>query len=137
MAKFEKGFEVGGANSRVSICLPNLNCLRFLHERFTTILGQTFQDWELFVYDSLSDDGAWDLIQDWGSREKRLRAMQGPREGPYPAWNECLRQTKGEFVYIATSDDTMAPDCLEKMVSALDQHPECDLAHCPLVIIDE
>ena len=66
-----------------------------------------------------------------------MRIAQGPREGPYPAWNECVRQTKGEFVYIATSDDTMAADILEKMVVALEQHKDCELAHCPLVILDE
>ncbi len=122
---------------RVSICVPNLNMLPFLQERFATILGQTLQEWELFVYDSYSNDGAWEFIQQLATRERRMRIAQGPREGPYPAWNECLRQTKAEFVYIATSDDTMASDCLEKMVAALDRHQDCDLAHCPLVVIDE
>jgi glycosyltransferase involved in cell wall biosynthesis len=124
-------------NPRVSICLPNLNMLPFLRERFDTIFGQTLQDWELFVYDSQSNDGGWEYIQQLARREKRMRIAQGPREGPYPAWNECLRQTNAEFVYFATSDDTMAPNCLEKMVAALEQHPECDLAHCSLINIDE
>ena len=122
---------------RVSICVPNLNALPFLRERFETIFRQTLQDWELFVYDSRSDDGAWEFIQDLARREGRMRIAQGPREGPYPAWNECVRETKAEYVYIATSDDTMAPDCLEKMVAALERHKDCDLAHCPLVQIDE
>jgi glycosyltransferase involved in cell wall biosynthesis len=122
---------------RVSICVPNLNMLPFLKERFDSIFGQSLSDWELFVYDSYSDDGAWEFIQDLGLKESRMRVVQGPREGPYPAWNECLRQTKAEFVYIATSDDTMASDCLEKMVLALERHPDCDLAHCPLVVLDE
>ena len=122
---------------RVSICVPNLNTLPFLRERFDTIFSQTLGDWDLFVYDSHSDDGAWEFIQHLATRERRMRIAQGPREGPYPAWNECLRQTQGELVYIATSDDTMAPDFLEKMVAALDRHKDCELAHCPLVILDE
>jgi len=122
---------------RVSICLPNLNTLPFLGERFDTIFGQTLRDWEMFVYDSYSDDGGWELIRQRAAGDNRIRITQGPREGPYPAWNECLRQTTAEFVYIATSDDTMAPDCLEKMVAALDRHQDCDLAHCPFIAIDE
>ena len=31
----------------------------------------------------------------------------------------------------------MAPDCLSKMVQALEAHPDCDLAHCPLKMITE
>ena len=122
---------------RVSICVPNLNHRPFLDERFETILGQSLQDWEAFVYDGESDDGAWQVIQDFARRDGRLRIAQGPREGSFRAWNECLRQTKAEYVYIATSDDTMAPDCLEKMVAALERHSDCDLAHCPLVFIDQ
>jgi glycosyltransferase involved in cell wall biosynthesis len=122
---------------KVSICLPNLNTRPFLEERFETIFGQSFQDWELIAYDSYSDDGAWEYIQEHVAREPRMRASQGPREGTPGSWNPCLRQARGEYVYIATSDDTMPPDCLEKMVAALDAHPECDLAHCPLKIIEE
>lgn len=121
----------------VSICLPNLNARPFLEERFHTILGQTLQDWELFVYDSHSDDGSWELIQDFAKKDARIRILQGPREGPYPAWNECLRNTTGEYVYIATSDDTMAPEFLERMVTGLAAYPDCDLAHSPVVIVDD
>ena len=121
---------------RVSVCVPNLNMLPFLRERFDTIFGQTLRDWELYVYDGFSDDGAWEFIQQLATQEGRMRVAQGPREGPYAAWNECLRQTKAEFVYIATSDDTMALDCLEKMVGALERHKDCDLALCPLIAID-
>src|SRR5215470_560971 len=106
----------------VSICVPNLNTLRFLEERFDTIFNQTFHDWELFVFDSYSDDGSWEFIQELAKKRQRMRTAQGPREGPYPAWNECLRRTTGEYVYFATSDDAMAPEFLEKMVAALDEH---------------
>ena len=122
---------------RVSICVPNLNMLPFLRERFDSIFRQSLDDWELLVYDSYSDDGAWEFIRDLGLKESRMRVFQGPQEGPYSAWNECLRRAKADFVYIATSDDTMASDCLEKMVSALERRTDCDLAHCPLVLLDK
>jgi hypothetical protein len=122
---------------RVSVCVPNLNTRAFLPERFSTIFEQSFQDWELLVYDSYSDDGAWEYIKAVAEAEPRMRIWQGPREGTPGSWNPCLREARGEYVYIATSDDTMAPDLLEKLVGALDAHPECDLAHCRLREIDE
>jgi glycosyltransferase involved in cell wall biosynthesis len=126
-----------GAKPKISICVPNLNTGPFLADRFATIFNQSFQDWELLVYDSYSDDGSWEYIQKLAANEDRMRIWQGPRRGAYPAWNEAIRQAEGEYVYIATSDDTMAEDCLQKLVSALEQHSECDLAHCPLIVIDE
>jgi glycosyltransferase involved in cell wall biosynthesis len=108
----------------------------FLPERFASLFNQTFTDWEMIVYDSYSDDGAWEYIQQLATNEPRMRISQGPREGVYAGWNECLRQARGEYVYIATSDDTMSPDCLAKLVAALDAHPDCGIAHCCLTFID-
>jgi hypothetical protein len=122
---------------RVSICVPNLNTRPFLPERFATIREQSFRDWELLVYDSYSTDGAWEYIREVASAEPRARIWQGPRAGTPGSWTPCVRAASGEYVYIATSDDTMPPDCLEKLVAALDAHPECDIAHCALHPIDE
>ena len=119
----------------VSICLPSLNTRPFLEERIASILGQTFGDWELVVSDSCSDDGSWELFQALARDVPRCRIDQAPR-GLYPSWNHCLRQARGRYVYVATSDDVMALDCIGKMVAALEAHPECDLAHCPLRITD-
>jgi glycosyltransferase involved in cell wall biosynthesis len=124
-------------NPKVSICVPNLNTRPYLPERFQSIFEQTFQDWELLVYDSYSDDGAWDYIQQLAAKEPRMQVWQGPRQGTPGSWNPCIAKARGTYVYVATSDDTMAPDCLEKMVAALESHPECGLCQCRLEVIDE
>ena len=123
----------------VSICLPNLNTARYLPERFESILSQTFTDWECVVSDNFSDDGAWEIIRNYAAKDPRIKAEQAPRDpqGMYPNWNNCLRRAKGDFIYIATSDDTMMPDCLEKLHGALVSHPQCGIAHCQLLAIDE
>jgi glycosyltransferase involved in cell wall biosynthesis len=116
----------------VSVCLPNLNTRPYLQERIDTILSQTYSNWELVVSDNFSDDGSWEFLQSVAAQDSRVSIGQAPRAGLYPNWNNCLRRAKGKYVYIATSDDTMAADCLEKMVDALERHPTVDLAHCPL-----
>jgi hypothetical protein len=121
----------------VSICVPNLNTRPFLPERFETIFNQTYGNWELLAYDSYSTDGSWEYINQLAQREPRMRAWQGPREGAIGSWTPCVREARGDYVYIATSDDTMPPDCLEKLVAALQAHPDCDIAHCRLRTIDE
>jgi hypothetical protein len=125
------------SHPRVSVCLPNLNNARFLPERLETVFGQTFANWEMIVIDSYSDDGAWELLQQAAQNDARIAVAQTPRDGIYPNWNRCIERARGEFIYIATSDDTMPPDCLEKLVAALDASPDCDIAHCPLHIVDE
>ena len=121
----------------VSVCVPNLNTRPYLQERIDTILGQTYSNWELVISDNFSQDGSWEFFETLARQEPRVTIAQAPREGLYANWNRCIERARGQYVYIATSDDTMAPDCLEKMVAALERHKDCDLAHCPLVQIDE
>jgi Glycosyl transferase family 2 len=121
----------------VSVCLPNLNARQYLRERVDTILAQTYTNWELVVSDNYSDDGAWEFFEELARQDDRVAVAQAPREGMYANWNNCITRAKGEYVYIATSDDTMAADCLERLVAALEAHPRCGLAHCALRKIDE
>ena len=117
--------------------MPNLNTRPYLPERFQSIFNQTFQDWELIVCDSYSDDGSWEYIQELAEHEPRMRISQTPKNGIYAGFNDCIKLARGEYVYIATSDDTMYPDCLEKMAAALEANPECGICQCRLEIIDE
>ncbi|WP_069789913.1 glycosyltransferase [Cyanobacterium sp. IPPAS B-1200] len=121
---------------KISIILPSFNNRQYLDKRLKTIINQTFTDWELVVIDNLSDDGAWELIQEFAQKEPRMRISQAARKGMYVNWNNCIRLAQGEYIYIATNDDLMTLDCLEKMVTELEKYPECDICHCCLTIID-
>lgn len=114
----------------VSICLPNLRNRPYLPERIDSICAQTLADWELVVFDNFSDDGAWEYLCERAAQDPRIKVTQAPREGMYANWNNCIRAATGKYIYIATSDDNMAPDCLEVLVAALDAHPDCGVAHC-------
>ncbi len=120
---------------RVSICLPTRDSRKFLVERLDSIRQQTLTDWEVVAVDSGSTDGTCEYLHELAAHDPRFRLHQAPRDGIYPNLNRCIERATGEFVYIATSDDTMAPDCLEKLARALGAHPDCDLAHCPLRVI--
>jgi len=122
---------------KVSILLPNLNTRSFLEERIQTIFDQTLTDWELVIVDGYSEDGSWEFFQECAKKDVRLRIIQVSREGIYAGLNNCIRLARGEYIYIATSDDTMTPDCLEKLVAALEGNRDCGIAICCLRIIDE
>lgn len=122
---------------QVSICLPTLNSRLFLLERIESIQNQSFTDWELIAVDSHSEDGTSEILEKFSAQDQRVRVLQAPKDGIYPNFNRGIQQARGQFIYIATSDDTMAHDCLDKMVGALVENPDCELAHCPMRVIDE
>ena len=121
----------------VSICMPHLNSGRFTRERVESILRQTLPDWELVIIDSQSDDGSRQILESYAADDARIRLVQGPRDGIYTNLNRAIELASGKYIYIATSDDTMVPECLEQMVRALEENPDCGLCHCSLQIIDD
>ena len=120
----------------VSIVLPNLNYFPFLYERVGSISSQTHSNWECIVIDGYSTDGSWEFFTKTATLDPRFRIYQELPRGIYDAWNKGIKRAKGEFVYIATSDDTMRPDFLEKMLAALEACPSAGIAHCCLTLID-
>ena len=125
------------ANSpKISILLPSLNVRSFLEPRVDSLLKQTFTDWEAIVLDSHSTDGTWEYFQAVARVDPRFRLNQVPREGVYAAINRGLALSAGEFVYIATCDDTMAPEFLAQMMGALVRCPEAGVAVCDCLFIN-
>ena len=120
----------------VSIILPTLNTMPFIEERWRSIKKQTHTRWELIIADSFSDDGTWEYLSELAHHDDRISIFQIP-PGLYSAWNFCLDRTRGEYVYIATSDDSMKDNCIAKMVEALEAHPECDVCDSVLQVVDD
>ncbi|MEY2601323.1 MAG: hypothetical protein QOJ36_642 [Verrucomicrobiota bacterium] len=120
----------------VSILLPCLNEREFLGARIDSLLNQTFTDWEAIILDSQSTDGSWEFFQSIANTDSRFRLHQLPREGLYAALNRGLDLATGEFLHIATCDDTMAPEFLMEMLEALSRCPEGGVAACDALLIN-
>lgn len=121
---------------KVSILLPTRDSIRFLTERVESIRRQTMTDFEVIVVDTASTDGTLEYLRAWAKEDVRVSIHSTP-PGIYRAFNHGISLAKGEYVYIATSDDTMRDNALERMVTVLDSHPECDICDTKLVQIDE
>lgn len=122
---------------KVSILLPSLDARKFLQPRVDSLLEQTFANWEAIVLDSQSTDGSWDFFKSVAENDSRFRLHQIPREGLYAALNRGLELARGEFLHIATCDDTMASEFLAEMVDAFARCPEAGIAVCDCLLINQ
>src|SRR6266568_3825915 len=120
----------------VSILLPSLNACQFLDARIESLLTQSFSNWEAIVLDSHSSDGSWEFFKSIASTDSRFRLYQVPRDGLYAALNRGMQLASGEFLHIATCDDTMAPEFLTEMLHALSRCPEAGIAACDVLLIN-
>ena len=113
---------------QVSILLPSLNQRQFLEARIDSLLEQSFRSWQAIVLDSHSSDGSWEFFQSVAKGDARFQLFQIPAEGLYAALNRGLRSANGEFIHIATADDSMSPDFLEQMLDAFIRCPDAGIA---------
>jgi glycosyltransferase involved in cell wall biosynthesis len=109
-------------SKKVSVAIPTYNRLGYLKECLDSIVNQTFQDFDIFVFDNASDEPV----------EKELQKFQDPRihfighkenVGSAGNINRILQyEFDSEYVLIFHDDDTMHPKMLEIETSFLDTH---------------
>lgn len=118
----------------VSICLPVFNGERYLAKAVESILAQTYQEFELLIFDDASTDASWVLLNTF--QDPRLVITRNDRNlGPEENWNRAVAAAQGRYTKLFHQDDLLAPDCLARQVAALESHPASVLAFCGRTII--
>lgn len=115
----------------VSVVVPNYNHARFLRQRIDTILGQTYQDFELILLDDCSTDDSRAILREYvASPRVRLEINDINSGSTFRQWNKGVRLAKGKYVWIAESDDYADPQFLERLVALLDSDSAIAFAYC-------
>ena len=116
----------------VSVIIPSYNHEKFLMERIDSVLNQTFQDFELIILDDLSPDNSQEIIESYRAHPKVSQIIYNEKNSgsTFFQWNKAvLSIAKGEFIWIAESDDVADPKFLETLVPMLQQNSEVVLAY--------
>lgn len=104
----------------VSILLPAFNAERFIDTTIESVRAQTFTDWELIAVDDTSRDGTFARLQDWATREPRLRAIRNEANlGMTANWNRCLSFATGQYIVKLDADDAFRPKTIEVLVGSM------------------
>ncbi|MGB6877086.1 MAG: glycosyltransferase [Candidatus Acidiferrales bacterium] len=116
---------------KVSVIVPNYNHARFLRKRIDSILQQTFQDFELILLDDCSTDDSRSILSSYASDPRVQIEFNHANSGnPFKQWNKGVRLARGEYVWIAESDDYADERILEHLVALLDADPKLTFAYC-------
>jgi hypothetical protein len=116
---------------KVSVIVPNYNHARFLRQRIDSILNQTFQDFEIILLDDASKDDSRSILSSYASDPRvRLEFNETNSGSPFKQWNKGVRLARGEYVWIAESDDYASDKLLERLAQALDCEATATFAYC-------
>ncbi len=110
----------------VSVVTPVYNGGRFISECIESVLGQTYRHFEYVILDNGSTDDTAAIIAQYARRDSRIRVNRNQTTlWVIDNWNRALQHISPDTHYckILHADDTMMPDCLEKMVGVALRHP--------------
>ena len=123
----------------VSVIVPNYNHAEYLKQRIESILNQTYRDFDIIILDDFSTDNSKEIIDDFTSRFPNIRSYINKCNSgsPFIQWDLGVNLAKGEFIWIAESDDFAEPKFLEKTVEIMTSSENLGLVYCDATVIDE
>ena len=122
---------------RLSIGLPVYNGEDFLGESLDSLLGQTYEDFELIISDNASTDGTADICRGYAKQDSRIRYVRQPHNlGCAPNHNVLVQYARGELFKWVSHDDLYGRELIERAIEALDEYPQVVLANCWTAMID-
>ena len=122
---------------RLSIGLPVYNGEDFLAESLDSLLGQTYEDFELIISDNASTDETADICRGYAKQDSRIRYVRQPHNlGCAPNHNVLVQYARGELFKWVSHDDLYGRELIERAIEALDEYPQVVLANCWTAMID-
>jgi glycosyltransferase involved in cell wall biosynthesis len=124
--------------SKVTIGLPVYNGEKFIRKRLSSILEQTFFDFELIISDNGSTDSTSKICDEFQKKDKRIRYIrQKTNIGLTLNYNFVCEQANTDYFVWAQVDDIWLPDFLKRNIEVLDSNHDAVGAMCKIDFYEE
>ncbi len=115
----------------ISIIIPTYNSSNYLRDSLSSVLNQTFKDWEIIVVDGGSRDNTQSVVEDfmkYNNLAGRLKYYRYENHiGVSEARNAGIKASSREFISFLDSDDIWYPNKLERVINIFLKFPRVDL----------
>ena len=113
----------------ISVIVPVHNAAGTLEAAVSSVLAQTFSDFELILVDDGGTDGSPLLCEGLAQRDRRIRVFHMEDRGVSAARNLGLEEARGERIAFLDADDVLHPSMLRVLSDLLDE-TGADYAGC-------
>lgn len=109
----------------LSVVMPVRNALPFLDESISSIVNQTFTDFEFVILDDASTDGSEKVLREWERRDSRIRVFQSDRQlGLARSSNAVILKANAPVVARMDADDISHLDRLRRQWEIIRDCPD-------------
>lgn len=101
----------------ISIIMAAYNAEKTIEQAISSVLNQTYPNFELLVVNDCSKDGTARLVENIAAKDSRVRLISNEKNsGVSFTRKHGLEEAKGAWIAILDSDDAWAPEKLEKQI---------------------
>jgi glycosyltransferase involved in cell wall biosynthesis len=123
----------------VSVIIPNYNHAFYLQKRIESVLNQVYNDFEIIILDDCSKDESRQVILKFAEYDKRITTLFNSNNSGsvFKQWAKGLSLAKGDYIWIAESDDYAEPTFLSTLVPLLEKDETLSFAYTNSLIVNE
>lgn len=123
----------------VSVIVPNYNHYNYLKQRLDCIFKQTYPNFEVILLDDCSTDESQSILSEHAKNPKVSHCIFNETNSgnTFVQWNKGIALAKGDFIWIAESDDFCEFNFLEELIQPFLEDFEITLVYCQSNRVDE
>lgn len=103
----------------ISIVIPVYNAEKFIEETVSSVLEQTYTEWELLLVNDGSTDDSGAIIDKLAEDDLRIRVIHLENGGAAKARNTGTKHARGRYLAFLDADDLWEKEKLEKQLEFL------------------
>lgn len=120
----------------LTVALPVYNGEKTLSAAISSLLNQSFQDFELIILDDCSQDKSVEIVRSF--KDSRIHLIEGDENlGISARLNMAIDMANGKYFARMDSDDIAFPDRFLKQINYLEKHREVDLLGSNILVFSE
>jgi glycosyltransferase involved in cell wall biosynthesis len=120
----------------VDVVVPCYQYGHFLRDCVTSVLTQHISDLRVLIIDNASTDDSLEVARSLAAADSRVEVIAHSRNlGHLASFNEGIDWASADYFMVLCADDLLAPECLSRGMSIMEQHPEVVLTHGAVTVI--
>tara|TARA_Y100000034_G_scaffold136799_1_gene215861 strand:+ start:8282 stop:9676 length:1395 start_codon:yes stop_codon:yes gene_type:complete len=113
---------------KVTVYIANYNYAHYIEQAIDSVLNQTFQDFELLIFDDGSTDNSKQILKKYKNNPK-VKLFFQKNQGHVATSNNAIKASTGEYIIRLDADDWFDESALLVLSHVLDSKPDIALVY--------
>lgn len=120
-------------SAKISIVVPVYNAQKSIDKCITSIINQTYRDWELILVNDGSTDDSLQICEAYAMQDSRICVYTKANGGVSSARNMGLSKITGSLLTFVDSDDYVKTEYLSHFIEKMDQDTDLIISYAEVV----